>query len=149
MVYAVENTNDTSGTAYVIGKENMTENTSFYLGFSPEGISGSEDLVLKELYAIGDWLKNQRLIANITSSDASDYIAMSGVSTDKPVDQITYKSYTDFTTNGFTGKEDTAIYVNTVNTTVLNKLYSSFQNQVKSYIAYDSITQTYSIKKYG
>ncbi|WP_415989891.1 hypothetical protein [Intestinibacter bartlettii] len=58
MVYAVENTNDTSGTAYVIGKENMTENTSFYLGFSPEGISGSEDLVLKELYAIGDWLKN-------------------------------------------------------------------------------------------
>lgn len=146
MVYAVENTNDTSGTAYVIGKENMTENTSFYLGFSPEGISGSEDLVLKELYAIGDWLKNQRLIANITSSDASDYIAMSGVSTDKPVDQITYKSYTDFTTNGFTGKEDTAIYVNTVNTTVLNKLYSSFQNQVKSYITYDSITQTYSIK---
>mgnify|MGYP001080471397 FL=1 len=51
---------------------------------------------------------------------------MSGVSTDKPVDEITYSSYTDFTTDGFTGKEDTAIYINTVNTYVLSKLYSSF-----------------------
>ena len=146
MVYAVENTNDTSGTAYVIGKENMTENTSFYLGFSPEGINGGDNITLKELYYIGDWLKNQRLITSANSSDSNDYIAMSGVSTDKPVDAITYESYTDFTTNGFTGKEDTAIYVNTVNTSVLSKLYSSFQNQVRSYITYDSITQTYSIK---
>ena len=148
MVYAVENTSDanTSGIAYVIGKENMTENATFYLGFSPEGINGGDDLTLKELYYIGDWLKNQGLITNANSSDSNDYIAMSGVSTDKPVDQITYKSYTDFTTNGFTGKEDTAIYVNTVNTSVLSKLYSSFQNQVKSYIAYDGTTQTYSIK---
>lgn len=146
MVYAVENTNDTSGTAYVIGKENMTENTSFYLGFSPEGINGGDNITLKELYYIGDWLKNQRLITSANSSDSNDYIAMSGVSTDKPVDEITYASYTDFTTNGFTGKEDTAIYVNTVNTSVLSKLYSSFQNQVRSYITYDSTTQTYSIK---
>lgn len=148
MVYAVENTNgeNTSGTAYVIGKENMTDNASFYLGFSPEGINGGNDLTLKELYYIGNWLKDQRLITSANSSDSNDYIAMSGVSTDKPVDQITYKSYTDFTTNGFTGKEDTAIYVNTVNTSVLSKLYSSFQNQVKSYITYDSTTQTYSIK---
>lgn len=148
MVYAVENTNseNTSGTAYVIGKENMTEEASFYLGFSPEGVNGGDDLTLKELYYIGDWLKNQRLITSANSSDSNDYIAMSGVSTDKPVDQITYNSYTDFTTNGFTGKEDTAIYVNTVNTSVLSKLYSSFQNQVKSYITYDSTTQTYSIK---
>lgn len=148
MIYAVENTNgeNTSGTAYVIGKENMTENASFYLGFSPEGVNGGNDLTLKELYYIGNWLKDQRLITSANSSDSNDYIAMSGVSTDKPVDQITYKSYTDFTTNGFTGKEDTAIYVNTVNTSVLSKLYSSFQNQVKSYITYDSTTQTYSIK---
>ena len=146
MVYAVENTNDTSGTAYVIGKENMTENTSFYLGFSPEGVNGGDNITLRELYYIGDWLKNQRLITSANSSDSNDYIAMSGVSTDKPVDEITYASYTDFTTNGFTGKEDTAIYVNTVNTSVLSKLYSSFQNQVKSYITYDSTTQTYSIK---
>ena len=148
MVYAVENTNgeNTSGTAYVIGKENMTDNASFYLGFSPEGVNGGNDLTLKELYYIGNWLKDQRLITSANSSDSNDYIAMSGVSTDKPVDQITYKSYTDFTTNGFTGKEDTAIYVSTVNTSVLSKLYSSFQNQVKSYITYDSTTQTYSIK---
>lgn len=146
MVYAVENTNDTSGTAYVIGKENMTENASFYLGFSPEGVNGGDNLILKELYYIGNWLKNQGLLTSANSSDSNDYIAMSGVSTDKPVDQITYKSYTDFTTNGFTGKEDTAIYVNTVNTSVLSKLYSSFQNQVKSYITYDSAAQTYSIK---
>lgn len=148
MVYAVENTNgeNTSGTAYVIGKENMTDNASFYLGFSPEGVNGGNDLTLKELYYIGNWLKDQRLITSANSSDSNDYIAMSGVSTDKPVDQITYKSYTDFTTNGFTGKEDTAIYVNTVNTSVLSKLYFSFQNQVKSYITYDSTTQTYSIK---
>lgn len=146
MVYAVENTSDTSGTAYVIGKENMTDNASFYLGFSPEGVNGGDNLTLKELYYIGDWLKNQRLITNANSSDSNDYIAMSGVSTDKPIDQITYKSYTDFTTNGFTGKEDTAIYVNTVNTSVLSKLYSSFQNQVRSYINYDGTTQTYSIK---
>lgn len=146
MVYAVENTNDTSGTAYVIGKENMTENTSFYLGFSPEGVNGGDNVTLRELYYIGDWLKNQRLITSANSSDSNDYIAMSGVSTDKPVDEITYASYTDFTTNGFTGKEDTAIYVNTVNTSVLSKLYSSFQNQVRSYITYDSSTQTYSIK---
>lgn len=148
MVYAVENTNgeNTSGTAYVIGKENMTDNASFYLGFSPEGVNGGNDLTLKELYYIGNWLKDQRLITSANSSDSNDYIAMSGVSTDKPVDQITYKSYTDFTTNGFTGKEDTAIYVNTVNTSVLSKLYSSFQNQVKSYITYDGTTQTYSIK---
>lgn len=146
MVYAVENTSDTSGTAYVIGKENMTDNASFYLGFSPEGVNGGDNLTLKELYYIGDWLKNQRLITNANSSDSNDYIAMSGVSTDKPIDQITYKSYTDFTTNGFTGKEDTAIYVNTVNTSVLSKLYSSFQNQVRSYITYDGTTQTYSIK---
>lgn len=148
MVYAVENTNgeNTSGTAYVIGKENITDNASFYLGFSPEGVNGGNDLTLKELYYIGNWLKDQRLITSANSSDSNDYIAMSGVSTDKPVDQITYKSYTDFTTNGFTGKEDTAIYVNTVNTSVLSKLYSSFQNQVKSYITYDSTTQTYSIK---
>nr|DAO19080.1 MAG TPA: hypothetical protein [Caudoviricetes sp.] len=60
MVYAVENTNseNTSGTAYVIGKENMTEEASFYLGFSPEGVNGGDDLTLKELYYIGDWLKN-------------------------------------------------------------------------------------------
>lgn len=146
MVYAVENTNDTSGTAYVIGKENMTENTSFYLGFSPEGVNGGDNVTLRELYYIGDWLKNQKLITSANSSDSNDYIAMSGVSTDKPVDEITYASYTDFTTNGFTGKEDTAIYVNTVNTSVLSKLYSSFQNQVRSYITYDSSTQTYSIK---
>lgn len=146
MVYAVGSTTDTSGTAYVIGKENMTENTSFYLGFSPDGSSGATDNIKKGLYYIGDWLKDQKLITSATSADSNDYIAMTGVSTYKPDDQITYTSYTDFTTTRFTGKEDTDIYVNTVNTSVLNKLYASMQGQVKNYVTEDAINQTYSIK---
>lgn len=150
MVYAVENTNDenTSGTAYVIGKENMTEDTSFYLGFSPDGGNSGADPGTLEycLFYVGNWLKNQNLISKVDSSDSNDYIAMSGVSTDKPVDEITYTSYTDFTTTGFTGKEDTAIYVNTINTSVLGKVYSAFGTAVKNYIAYDSVNQSYSIK---
>nr|DAG56649.1 MAG TPA: hypothetical protein [Bacteriophage sp.] len=148
MVYAVESTNDTSGTAYVIGKENMTENASFYLGFSPDGGSSGADPGTLEycLFYVGNWLKNQNLISKVDSSDSSDYIAMSGVSTDKPVDGITYTSYTDFTTTGFTGKEDTAIYVNTINNSVLGKVYSAFGTAVKNYITYDSVNQRYSIK---
>lgn len=148
MVYAVEITNDTSGTAYVIGKENMTENASFYLGFSPDGGSSGADPGTLEycLFYVGNWLKNQNLISKVDSSDSNDYIAMSGVSTDKPVDGITYTSYTDFTTTGFTGKEDTAIYVNTINNSVLGKVYSAFGTAVKNYITYDSVNQRYSIK---
>lgn len=150
MVYAVENTNDanTSGTAYVIGKENMTENASFYLGFSPDGGNSGADRGTLEycLFYVGNWLKNQNLISKVDSSDSNDYIAMSGVSTDKPVDEITYTSYTDFTTTGFTGKEDTAIYVNTINNSVLGKVYSAFGTAVKNYITYDSVNQRYSIK---
>ena len=150
MVYAVENTNDTntSGTAYVIGKENMTENASFYLGFSPDGGNSGADRGTLEycLFYVGNWLKNQNLISKVDSSDSNDYIAMLGVSTDKPVDEITYTSYTDFTTTGFTGKEDTAIYVNTINNSVLGKVYSAFGTAVKNYITYDSVNQRYSIK---
>lgn len=150
MVYAVENTDDanTSGTAYVIGKENMTENASFYLGFSPDGGNSGADRGTLEycLFYVGNWLKNQNLISKVDSSDSNDYIAMSGVSTDKPVDEITYTSYTDFTTTGFTGKEDTAIYVNTINNSVLGKVYSAFGTAVKNYITYDSVNQRYSIK---
>lgn len=148
MVYAVESTDDTSGTAYVIGKENITENTSFYLGFSPDGGSSGADPGTLEycLFYVGNWLKNQNLISKVDSSDSNDYIAMSGVSTDKPVDGITYTSYTDFTTTGFTGKEDTAIYVNTINNSVLGKVYSAFGAAVKNYITYDSVNQRYSIK---
>ena len=86
------------------------------------------------------------MISNINSADSNDYIAMSWVSTDKPVDEITYTSYTDFTTTGFTGKEDTAIYVNTINNSVLSKVYSEFGAAVKNYITYDSVDQKYSIK---
>lgn len=150
MVYAVENTNDanTSGTAYIIGKENMTENASFYLGFSPDGGNSGADRGTLEycLFYVGNWLKNQNLISKVDSSDSNDYIAMSGVSTDKPADEITYTSYTDFTTTGFTGKEDTAIYVNTINNSVLGKVYSAFGTAVKNYITYDSVNQRYSIK---
>ncbi len=145
MVYAVKNTNDTSGIAYVIGKENMTENASFYLGFSPDGGNSGANQGTQEycLFYIGDWLKNKGLISNVNSADSNDYIAMSGVSTDKPDDEITYETYTDFSTTGFTGKEDTAIYVNTINNLVLGKVYS---DSVKNYITYDSVTQKYSIK---
>lgn len=145
MVYAVDNTNDTRGTAYVIGKENMTKNASFYLGFSPDGGNSGANQGTQEycLFYIGDWLKNKGLISNVNSADSNDYIAMSGVSTDKPDDEITYETYTDFSTTGFTGKEDTAIYVNTINNLVLGKVYS---DSVKNYITYDSVTQKYSIK---
>lgn len=145
MIYAVDNTNDTRGTAYVIGKENMTKNASFYLGFSPDGGNSGANQGTQEycLFYIGDWLKNKGLISNVNSADSNDYIAMSGVSTDKPDDEITYETYTDFSTTGFTGKEDTAIYVNTINNLVLGKVYS---DSVKNYITYDSVTQKYSIK---
>lgn len=145
MVYAVKNTNDTRGIAYVIGKENITENASFYLGFSPDGGNSGANPGTQEycLFYIGDWLKNKGLISNVNSADSNDYIAMSGVSTDKPDDEITYETYTDFSTTGFTGKEDTAIYVNTINNLVLGKVYS---DSVKNYITYDSVTQKYSIK---
>lgn len=147
MVYAVDNTNaaNTSGTAYVIGKENMTEKASFYLGFSPDGGNSGATQGTQEycLFYIGDWLKSKGLISNVNSADSNDYIAMSGVSTDKPDDAITYETYTDFSTTGFTGKEDTAVYVNTINNLVLSKVYS---DSVKNYITYDSANQRYSIK---
>lgn len=146
LIYAVDNTDDTSGTAYIIGKESFSEE-GFYLGYSPDGVNGSSTAIYQDLYNIGLVLTNFGVVSSATSASDTDYIAFDGeISTTVPVDSITKSTYKDFTSTGFTGKEDTEKYVSVVESNILNKLYTSYKTQVQNYINYDSINQVYNIK---
>jgi hypothetical protein len=41
LVYAKDETSETSGTVYIIGKEYSSSN-SYYLGYADDGVSGSD-----------------------------------------------------------------------------------------------------------
>ena len=142
LVYAVDSTDDTSGTAYIIGKEYMTD-TALYLGYSNEGKSTSSATLLSDMYYIGTILQNWNLITSVGEMNSSDYTAMTGVSSTKPSDDIYVGNYSDFTTENFTGKEDTQIYVDTINDRILPLLYRNYASQVRNYITYTGNQEYY------
>lgn len=139
LIYAVNNKTTESGTAYIIGKENFTDK-ELYLGFTPQGnVSSEASQTLKDLGYIGNILQNWQLITNSTEPSSGDYSNMVGVSNNvsSSLNNITYKTYTDFSITNFVGKEDTKIYVNGVSK-VLAKLLANYNSQVSNYISTNS-----------
>lgn len=115
LVYAKDEESETSGTVYIIGKE-FTSNTGYYLGYSDEGVSGSDQDILKQLYQVGDYL---------SKNSVQDYENVESIQQHSLVNDITTSTYTSQVNSGFSGDVDTKAYVDHVNTYILPLLYTN------------------------
>ena len=128
LIYALDSTTTNgkvSGTAYVVGKEYLT---SQYVGYSNEGASGASD-ARKNLYNVGYWLDNQ-----VSGLSDTYYIAKNVTSSiDSGAGEINVKTFTtEKAPSTFTGKEDTAAYVQHVNDTLLPLIVKKYSNLINT-----------------
>ena len=115
LVYAKDETSATSGTVYIIGKEYSSSN-SYYLGYADDGVSGSDQDILKQLYQVSDYLQRNSI---------QNYEDVEGIQEHSRINNITVTTYKDTSNIGFSGKEDTKAYIDHVNEGILKHLYDS------------------------
>lgn len=129
LIFAIDKTNDTSGKAYIVGKEYLDPQ---YVGYSDEGNSEASD-DRKNLYYVKDWLRQRQIRDSYhTVNEVSSWVDNS--------DEIIYRTFKKKDFKYFTGKEDTKHYVNNVNSTLLEKLVRTYPDLIQS-----SNDSTYSI----
>lgn len=121
VVFAIDATSSTKGTAYIVGKEMLG---SQYVGYSDGGNDSSTDSTLLNLYKVSTWL---------TEHNINNYNVVNGVTNSGSIidSTINVTSYSLKSTSQFTGKSDTLAYVNYVNSTLLELLRTddSFSSQ--------------------
>ena len=125
LIFAIDKTNDTSGTAYIVGKEYLD---SQYVGYSDEGNSEASD-DRKNLYYVKYWLSQQIPGQENKYHTANGVSSQSDNDADKPIIYGTFKKK-NFT--NFTGKADTKAYVNNVNTILLRALIRIYPNLIQA-----------------
>ncbi len=116
LVYAKDEATTESGTVYIIGKEYTDEENSYYLGYSADGNSGSQEVILQQLYQVQAYL---------SSISVSNYGTVSGLATPDLIDDITKDTYTIQANNTFAGDKDTDLYIKHVNDVILPVLYNN------------------------
>ena len=129
LVYAKDETDSTSGTVYIVGKEYSDPDQSYYLGYTNDGIDGSDIEILAQLYQVSQYLSN---------ISVSNYESISGIAEYTPIDNININTYTTQSNATFNGDTDTIAYVNHVNSNILPVLYNN--NSCKPYISRKQVT---------
>ena len=124
LVYAKDESDDTSGVVYIIGKEYTDEEKSYYLGYSADGNSGSPEQILRQLYQVQAYL---------SSVSVSNYETVSGTATPNLINNINVSTYNIQVNTAFAGKSDTELYINHVNSKLLPILYNN--SACKPYIS--------------
>ena len=113
LIFALNKTNSTSGTAYIVGKEYLTPQ---YVGYSNEGNQNATD-DRKKLYNVQFWLNNQMPGSNLGET-YYQCSATSNIDNDAS-NAITISSFNQKNPSTFTGKSDTKAYINNVNNVFL------------------------------
>lgn len=145
LVYAVKPTTNTTGTAYIVGKE-YTSSKQYLIGYADEGPRISQpttnatelDLLEVNTYLTSLGIPTSYDEISTLRNSLTDYLTghpiQGGYYNDYQEDKYDHRSITFFT-----GKEDTLDYVNHVNTNLLPKL-----SGINEYITQDN-TGKYSI----
>lgn len=125
LIFAINKTSDTKGTAYIVGKEYLD---SQYVGYTDEANQGAPD-DRKDLYNVKFWLNSQ-----VPGLGDTYYITKGVASTvdadaNQPITLTTFKQKIPST---FTGKADTQAYVNNVNSTLLRLLVRTYPNLIQA-----------------
>lgn len=130
LIFAIDKTNDTSGKAYIVGKEYLDPQ---YVGYSDEGNEGATD-DRKNLFNVRFWLKNHVPGVEDTyylNKNVNSYIDNKGSITSE---------FTQKMPSTFTGKSDTQAYVNNVNTILLPTLVKTYPELIQYSNGIGSIT---------
>lgn len=125
LIFAINKTSLTEGTAYIVGKEYLDPQ---YVGYSNEANQGASD-DRKDLYNVKFWLNSQ------VSGLGDTYYITKGVASTVDADAnqpITLTTFKQKIPSTFTGKEDTQAYVNNVNTTLLRLLVRTYPDLIQA-----------------
>lgn len=125
LIFALDKTNSTSGTAYIVGKEYLD---SQYVGYSNEGVQGAND-ERKDLYNVQFQLN--KLNPNLGSSYYK-CAATQGLGADANSDSITITSFRQKSPSTFTGKSDTQAYIDNVNETLLPYIAQKYPSMIQT-----------------
>lgn len=130
LIFAINKTDDTSGIAYIVGKEYLDPQ---YVGYSNEAMEGATD-DRKNLFNVRYWLKNH--VPGIEDTyylnrNVNSYIDNKGSITSE---------FTQKMPSTFTGKSDTQAYINNVNTILLPTLVKTYPELIQYSDGIGSIT---------
>ena len=125
LIFAINKTSATAGTAYIVGKEYLDPQ---YVGYSDEANQGASD-DRKNLYNVKFWLNSQ------VSGLGDTYYITKGVASTVDADAnqpITLTTFKQKIPSTFTGKEDTQAYINNVNSTLLRLLVRTYPDLIQA-----------------
>ena len=125
LIFAINKTSDTKGTAYIVGKEYLDPQ---YVGYSDEANQGASD-DRKDLYNVKFWLNSQ------VSGLGDTYYITKGVASTVDADAnqpITLTTFKQKIPSTFTGKADTQAYINNVNSTLLRLLVRTYPDLIQA-----------------
>lgn len=125
LIFAINKTSATKGTAYIVGKEYLDPQ---YVGYTDGANQGASD-DRKNLYNVKFWLDNQ------VSGLGDTYYITKGVASTVDADAnqpITLTTFKQKIPSTFTGKTDTQAYVNNVNSTLLRLLVRTYPDLIQA-----------------
>lgn len=125
LIFAIDKTTDSSGTAYIVGKEYLDPQ---YVGYSNEAVQGASD-ARKDLYNVKFWLNNQ--VSGLGDTYYISKNVTSNVDTDAS-QAITLTSFSQKSPSTFTGKADTKAYVDNVNNTLLPLIVKTYPSLINA-----------------
>lgn len=125
LIFAINKTSLTEGTAYIVGKEYLDPQ---YIGYSDEANQGASD-DRKDLYNVKFWLNSQVPGLGDTYYTTKGVTSTVDADANQPITLTTFKQKIPST---FTGKEDTQAYVNNVNTTLLRLLVRTYPDLIQA-----------------
>lgn len=125
LIFAINKTSATKGTAYIVGKEYLDPQ---YVGYTDGANQGASD-DRKNLYNVKFWLNNQ------VSGLGDTYYITKGVASTVDADAnqpITLTTFKQKIPSTFTGKTDTKAYVDNVNSTLLRLLVRTYPELIQA-----------------
>ena len=125
LIFALDKTTSTSGTAYIVGKEYLDAQ---YVGYSNEGVQGAND-ERKDLYNVQFQLN--KLNPNLGSSYYK-CATTQGLGADANSNSITITSFRQKSPSTFTGKSDTQKYIDNVNETLLPYIAQKYPSMIQT-----------------
>lgn len=124
LIFALDKTTSTSGTAYIVGKEYLD---SQYVGYSDEGAQKAND-ERQDLYNVQFQLN--KLNPNLGSSYYK-CATTQGLGADANSDSITITSFRQKSPSTFTGKSDTQKYIDNVNEMLLPYIAQKYPSMIQ------------------
>lgn len=125
LIFALDKTTSTSGTAYIVGKEYLDAQ---YVGYSNEGVQGVND-ERQDLYNVQFQLN--KLNPNLGSSYYK-CATTQGLGADANSNSITITSFRQKSPSTFTGKSDTQKYIDNVNETLLPYIAQKYPSMIQT-----------------